>query len=328
MVPPIFSEASAKFMWVAMFWAMFNKETPFYVNIALTDKCNASCPHCSFYWEDWIYDKNKEVLNKQDYIKLVLDLQKMWVSMIGFVWWEPLMNKDFEDILKNIDYRKTSTLLFTNWYFLEENLEMLNKNNLTSIAISIDSYDLKKHEELRGIKWLSQKILQAIKKAKKYNLNLAMSTYIATENIDDFPKYMDLAKNLWFHEIILFPTFPSWKLSKEKLYENKKVLAKLEEMITFYNCNSDFPWIYWYSYVSSNKSIWCQWWKKYLYISPYWDVAHCDFFNKTYWNVLKEDIEDIFYKTATKNKDVTSCSLVTPEITKKNIEEIKKMFNN
>jgi molybdenum cofactor biosynthesis enzyme MoaA len=51
--------------------------------------------------------------------------------------------------LKEIDYKKTSTLLFTNGFFLEEKLEMLNKNNLTSIAISIDSYDLDRHEELR-----------------------------------------------------------------------------------------------------------------------------------------------------------------------------------
>ncbi len=327
MVPPIFSDASAKFMWLSMFGAIFGKEIPFYVNIALTDKCNASCPHCSFYWEGWVYDKNKNVLKTSDFQNVVLDLQKLWVSLIWFVWWEPLMNKWFEEILASIDYKKTSTLLFTNWYFLEENLKMLDKNNLTSIAISIDSYDLEKHEKLRWINWLSDKILSSIKEAKKYNFNLAMSTYLSPENISDFPKYMDLAKYLGFHEVILFPSFPSWKLGKEKLYENKNEIAKLEKMINLYNNKSDFPWIYWYSYVSSNKSIWCQWWKKYLYISPYWDVAHCDFFNKTYWNILEEDIADIFYKTAIKNKDVNSCSLITSTISKEQIIKAKKIFN-
>ena len=327
MVPPIFSDANAKFMWISMFGAIFNKEIPFYVNLALTDKCNASCPHCSFYWEDWVYDKNRKILKTSEFKSLVWNLQDLGTSLIWFVWGEPLMNEWFEDILKEIDYKKTSTLLFTNGFFLEEKLEMLDKNNLTSIAISIDSYDLDRHEELRWVKWLKDKILSAIKKVKKYDFTLAMSTYISPDHLEDFPKYMELAKKLGFHEVILFPSFPSWKLSKEKMYEDKIKFENLWKFIKMYNEDDSFPWIYWYSYVSSNKSIWCQGWKKYLYISPYWDVAHCDFFNKTYWNVLKENISDIFYKSSVKNKDVTSCSLITPTITKEQIEKAKKMFN-
>ena len=326
MVPPMFSKTSANLMWNSMFASMFDKNIPFYVNIALTDKCNAKCPHCSFYWEDWIYDKNRKHLEKKDFIKVVVDLQNMWVSMIGFVWWEPLMNTDFEEILKSIDHEKTSTLLFTNWYFLEENLDMLSKNNLTSIAISIDSYDLKRHEELRWIKWLGNKIISSMNKVKKYDFNLAMSTYISPENIEDFPKYMDLAKDLWFHELILFPSFPSWKLSKKDIHKENRI-EYLREMISMYNKRGDYPWIYWYSYVSSRESVWCQWWKKYLYISPYWDVTHCDFSKKTYWNILKNKIWDIYYKSAVENKDINTCGVLSPEILKNRLEEVKRSFN-
>jgi MoaA/NifB/PqqE/SkfB family radical SAM enzyme len=56
---------------------------------------------------------------------------------------------------------------------------------------------------------LKDKILSAIKKIKKYDFTLAMSTYISPDHLDDFPKYMDLAKKLGFQEIILFPSFPS-----------------------------------------------------------------------------------------------------------------------
>lgn len=322
MVPPMFSEASSNLMWNSLFESMFNKDMPFYVNLALTDKCNAKCWHCSFYGDKWIYDETKKNLETKDFLKLTSDLQNLWVSVIWFVWWEPLLNKDFSKILKNIDYKKTSTILFTNWFFLKENLKMLYKNNLTSIAISIDNYDLEKHEKNRWIKWLSKKILDSLKEAKKYDFNLVMSTYISQENLDDFPKYMELAKKLKFHEVILFPEFPSWRLfNQNKTIKNQKEFEKMKKIINIYNSDDNYPWIYWYSYVSSQESIWCQWWKKYLYISPYWDVLHCDFFKKKYWNILQNDIWDIFYKNSyKKSKD---CSMFSFQ---ENIENIKNNF--
>lgn len=331
MVPPMFSESSANLMWNSMFSSMFDKQNPFYVNIALTDKCNAKCSHCSFYWEDWIFDKNKKCLREDDFVKLVWDLQDMWTSMIWFVWWEPLMFEWLEKVLSSIDHKKTSTLLFTNWFILEDKIEMLYKNNLTSIAISIDHYDLEKHEEIRWLKWLWEKILKSIEKAKKYDFTLAMSTYISYENIYDLPKYIETAKKIWFHEIILFPTFPSWRLSSKTIYKDEEIFEYIRKTIKIYNEKEDYPWIYWYTYVSSRESLWCQWWKKYLYISPYWDVWHCDFYKRYYWNIKEDSIKNIFYKSLEENKNLSSCSIIKDKAKKvlsvDEVNKIKKTFN-
>ncbi len=305
MVPPLFSKASANLFWNSLFDAFFDKNSLYEVNVALWDKCNAKCSHCSFF--DSIYSSNWKILNTKQYIDIIKDIQKHWAKNIVFVWWEPLMYDWIFDIIKSINKDKSVSTIFTNWYYLEENIEKLYNAWLDSIAISIDNYNLKVHDLKRWLKWLSDKIISWIKKAQKYDFNLIMSIYLYQEDYWELSKYMELAKQLWFHEVIIFPAFPAWKLKDKKIKPSDESFLNLKVIIDSYNEKLDYPWIYWYSWISSNYSIWCQWGKKYFYISPYWDVLHCDFKNLSYWNIVENSLESIMLNMSKSKNNCSWC---------------------
>lgn len=300
MAPPLFSDASAKLFGNALFDGFFQKNTLYEVNIALGDICNASCPHCSFY--ESIYSAEKTVFTKEQYIHTINEIQSLGATNIVFVWGEPLMYDGVEEVIASVDKKQSITTLFTNGYFLEEKAKALSIAWLNTIAISIDHYNLKVHDFKRGIQWLSSKIKLGIQEAKKYDFTMVMSVCLFEWDYKELPKYMDLAKELGFHEVIIFPAFPSWRLHWKVTKPVQESFWKLKEIIDGYNNNDTFPWIYWYSWISSSYSLGCQGGKKYIYISPYGDILHCDFKNHSYWNIVEtplkiimQNIEKLWY---------------------------------
>ncbi len=305
MTPSLFSEASAKLFGNALFDGFFQKNTLYEVNIALGDICNASCSHCSFY--EAIYSAEKTVFTKEQYIRTIREIQSLGATNIVFVWGEPLMYDGVEEVIQSVDKKQSITTLFTNGYFLDEKAKALSMAWLDTIAISIDHYNLKIHDFKRGIQWLSSKIKLWIKEVKKYDITLVMSVCLFEWDYMELPRYMNLAKELGFHEVIIFPAFPSWRLHGKVTKPNPESFWKLKEVIDKYNNDDQFPWIYWYSWVSSPYSLGCQGGKKYIYISPYGDVLHCDFKNHSYWNILETPL-NVIMKNIEKSWYSDACS--------------------
>ena len=292
-VPPIWSDASAHLMGATFFGLVADKQIPFQMNVAVTDICNAQCSHCSFY--NGIHDENRTMLSKNEYKWLISQAQSIGISHIGFVWWEPLMSEDFFEILADVDTKKSITTLFTNGYFLEENVERLNKLWLTTIAVSLDSPDLHMHEKLRVLPWLKERLIRGIEKARKYNFNLVLSVCLFEGNYFHFSRYMELARKMGFHEVLLLPAIPTWRLKNKPLKVSISGGRALKKMVDKYNQNCDYPPIYHYSWISSSASLWCQGGKKYIYISPYGDLLHCDFASKSYGNLKDDTLSDLLF---------------------------------
>ena len=292
-VPPIWSDASAHLMGATFFGLVADKQIPFQMNVAVTDICNAQCSHCSFY--NGIHDENRTMLSKNEYKWLISQAQSIGISHIGFVWWEPLMSEDFFEILADVDTKKSITTLFTNGYFLEENVERLNKLWLTTIAVSLDSPDLHMHEKLRVLPWLKERLIRGIEKARKYNFNLVLSVCLFEGNYFHFSRYMELARKMGFHEVLLLPAIPTWRLKNKPLKVSISGGRALKKMVDKYNQNCDYPPIYHYSWISSSASLWCQGGKKYIYISPYGDLLHCDFASKSYGNIKDDTLSDLLF---------------------------------
>lgn len=309
MVPPLFSSPSAKLLGNSLFDGFFSKQALYEINIALGDVCNAGCPHCSFY--ESIYSSEKNLLTKEQYISLIHDAQRLSATNIVFVGGEPLMYEDIGEVIASVDKNQSITTLFTNGYYLEEKIELLHDAWLDTIAISIDHYNLKIHDLKRKVAWLSAKIRKWLEKAKKYPFTLVMSVCLFEWEYDELAKYMELAKDLGFHEIIIFPAFPSWRLKGKDLEPKETSFWKLKERVDYYNSRDDYPGIYWYSWISSNFSLGCQGGRKYIYISPYGDALHCDFKNTSYGNIVETPLHKILWERA-KHAPENGCSAFHP----------------
>jgi MoaA/NifB/PqqE/SkfB family radical SAM enzyme len=109
---------------------------------------------------------------------------------------------------------------------------------------------------------------------------------------------MDLAKEMGFHEVIVFPAFPSGRLKGVKTKPSKAGFWKLKGLVDSYLDKPEYPGIYSYPWISSSYSLGCQGGKKYVYISPYGDVLHCDFKNRKYGNILETPMDEILENIA------------------------------
>src|SRR3989344_4642392 len=161
--PPLFSKPAANFFARLQFRAIQNRNIPNIMSFAINDICNAVCKHCSFF--EGVDDKKKKVLTLDEARDVIAQAQELGVSVFNFVGGEPLLRKDFPDILRSIDKEQSVAIMFTNGWALEERVEELHNAGLDGVYISIDSSTPKTHDTLRGRKGLYYRAFQGAHKA-------------------------------------------------------------------------------------------------------------------------------------------------------------------
>lgn len=173
-------------------------ETPFYVYISLSNMCNANCIFCDVR-------TNKKKKCDIDIFNLIDQLSSLGTKYIHFTGGgEPFIN---DDILKYMDYctNKDMKIIFiSNGYNIDEQkIKQMSKFNIKGVFFSIDSFNSKIHDELRGLKGLWNKATDNINMIKKYipNAKITLNHVLNKENIDDFDKFIKLREKYNFDYI-------------------------------------------------------------------------------------------------------------------------------
>jgi len=185
--------------------------------IQLCDHCNAKCPQCMMNKN---VDYQREVLSRQKLFEIIDIAAASKIKAISLTGGEPLL---FEDLLfeglayahsKNIKYTRTGTNGFIfqnpNRKNFEKRVnalcEKIVSSHLYTFWISLDSYDIKKHEKNRGLSGVVGGIKEALKIFKKYDLypsvNLGINRLIEDENIT-------YVKNEKFYPELFFECYKS-----------------------------------------------------------------------------------------------------------------------
>lgn len=295
--PALFSPASANFVARNFYKTLTGRTNHNLMSLAITEKCNANCNHCSFHTDD-LKDKNNP-LRKEEYIKIIKDAQENGVIVINLVGGEPLLNPDIFEIIKTVDKKLSTVILFTNGYHLKNSAKELKRVGLDGVYISIDSAIAKKHNQFRNIDNLFDKAMEGIVNAKKVGLTVGISCCMTPEAFKDgeLEKIIELAKEKGIHEVLVFGATPSGKYAqREDLMDSSNFNNELIELSKKYNDLDDYPGILIYGYTSSYRSIGCSGGVNYFYISPFGEVCPCDFNHSVFGNIRKEPLHEILDK--------------------------------
>lgn len=150
----------------------------------ITLDCNLNCSFC-LAWE-----RRKSKYWKITFLqakKIINNLPKN--SHISFIWWESFLFPRFFDILNFLDEKWITYEITTNGTTIDINYKKINAlKNLTNIYFSIDFF-WEKHDNIRGYRWLFEKIINTIPKIKK-------KVYINTIILDElsFDELLELYK--------------------------------------------------------------------------------------------------------------------------------------
>lgn len=295
MTPALFTKPAANFVARTLYRTIQNRNMPNLMSIAVNDVCNASCEHCSFF--SAVEEKGRATLTLQQASKAIADAQDLGVSVINFVGGEPLLRKDFPQLVQSVDKDRSTTLLFTNGWALAERAKELRQAGLDSVFVSIDAADPQQHDKFRNTPGLHQRALEGIQRAKSLGFSTGFSATLTPEAWQDgeLQRIIELAKEVGVHEVFVFDAMPTGRYkARTDLVDNHDWLDEMIQSAIPYNQDDRYPGVTFLAYMSSHRSVGCSCGTSYFYLSPYGDMMSCDFNHAKFGNVLEEPLWKIW----------------------------------
>ena len=200
--------------------------------LTITNKCNLSCNYC--YQNSSPEIDTSKYLTRQEWMKIINVLDDLGVKKITFTGGEPFISPDFRDILKHCSKRKFSIRIDTNSSLMKEDDFVFAKNNDITLAFNLNSHNKKIHDHYK-MEGSWDKVVNAILKAKKYNIPIEINSILTKRNIITIDNFVDFCRRLGVVRLRLVPILLS---GRAKTMNNEmpstKSIVRLRKKISSY----------------------------------------------------------------------------------------------
>ncbi|MEY3648038.1 MAG: hypothetical protein RLZ13_923 [Bacteroidota bacterium] len=178
-----------------------------YLRISLTDHCNFRCSYCMPVEEmEWM--PQSKLMSAQEIVKLAEVFVSLGVKKIRLTGGEPLVRKDFGQILEELARLPVELTLTTNGILIPQYLEALKKAGVRSINVSLDTLQPEKFFKLTRRDQFAQvwaNILLLLQEGFRVKINaVAMQGQIEEELIEFVLLTRDLPLHVRFIEFMPF----------------------------------------------------------------------------------------------------------------------------
>lgn len=184
--------------------------------------------------EDYPFVPQKNMMSKEEIITIIRTFAELGIKKLRFTGGEPLMRKDFIEILEAIQDLNLSLHLTTNGLLLGRYLDDFKRLGLNSINISIDSLNQEKFKKLTHRDHLN-KVLKNIETAKQKGFELRLNAVaLKDENEDEIIDLLEYSGKLDIPlRFIEFMPFSdnNWDLSKT--VSKQEILDMISDKFSF-----------------------------------------------------------------------------------------------
>ena len=160
----------------------------------LTYLCNLNCPYCYVGSE-----RKKNELTTQEWFNIINQIP--WYSFVTLVGGEPLIRKDFIEILEKTAKKTLGKLnVVTNGILInDEIIDAFIKTKMMLLSVSLDGYG-ENHDRNRGQEGIFDKVITNLdnlnsKKGKSKPM-VDIKTIVLENNLDDLPKLYKLCEDM------------------------------------------------------------------------------------------------------------------------------------
>ncbi len=183
-----------------------------YLRVSLTDNCNFRCSYCMPV-EEMVWMPSSRLMSKDEVLKLAEIFVGLGVNKIRLTGGEPLVRKEFPEILEGIAKMGVETTLTTNGVLIHKHIENLKSAGVRSVNVSLDTLNREKFQKLTRRDQFEQvweNILLLLDKGFRVKVNAValhgliedeISGFVrATENLPlhvRFIEFMPFAGNHW-----------------------------------------------------------------------------------------------------------------------------------
>jgi MoaA/NifB/PqqE/SkfB family radical SAM enzyme len=203
---------------------------PGYLQFAITNICNARYDFCGFAVDK--FDPSRRRLVSLEEARDVIDIGvKNHIGYLLFVGGEPLAHKDLRAMVRYAAERGVHPMICTNGsLWTERNMRGFADDGLSSVIMSIDSHDVGRHEQNRGL----PEVCRKIKRANEVFAGLGVQTTASvtvSRLIDDYDKLPEFLQTLGFSSCTFSYPLISLESSYLSFSDSKLVSYSTEELI-------------------------------------------------------------------------------------------------
>jgi molybdenum cofactor biosynthesis protein A len=199
-----------------------------YLRISLTERCNLRCTYCMPEEGIQLRDK-KEFMSQEETIHLAKTFVDLGVTKIRLTGGEPLIKKNFREILQELAKLPVEISITTNGILLDVYFDDLQTAGVKALNISLDSLIEEKVNKISRRNYFSRiqkNIDEAINRGFHVKLNCVL---MKDENDDEIIDFIELSKekNIGIRFIEFMP-FDGNKWDWSKTVSYKSILEKVK----------------------------------------------------------------------------------------------------
>ncbi|MGE3309037.1 MAG: radical SAM protein [Limisphaerales bacterium] len=207
---------------------------PGYLQFAITNLCNADCDFCGFARSKFDPKARKSVTLAQ--ARDVIDIcVRNHIGYLLFVGGEPMVHREIRPMVRYAAERGIRPMICSNGgLWTEENMRGLARDGLSSVIMSIDAHDVRKHEANRGLPEVCRKIQRANVVFSELGIQTTASI-TASRLIDDYDKLPDFLRALGFTSCTFSYPLTTLGSSYLSFSESSLVNYRVDELIEVFD---------------------------------------------------------------------------------------------
>ncbi|MDT0647534.1 GTP 3',8-cyclase MoaA [Zunongwangia sp. F260] len=200
-----------------------------YLRISLIEKCNLRCDYCMPAAGIPLSPK-KELMNADEILKMAKIFVSQGVDKIRLTGGEPLVRKDFADIVKKLATLPVRLSITTNAILADRFIETFHQYGLTDINVSLDTLETDKFKMITRRDQF-KKAYQNIQLLINEGFNVKINAVLMQDfNKDEIVDFVMLTRNSPITvRFIEFMPFDGNRWNKSKLVTEKEILEEVTD---------------------------------------------------------------------------------------------------
>ena len=209
------------------------------LRISIVDKCDLRCTYCMP--EDQQFLKRDELMTREEIATLArLFVERYGVTKLRLTGGEPLLRPDVVDIVRDLSALPVKLGLTTNALGLHRHLDGLIDAGLTSLNISLDTFDAERFRQIArrdGFDTVWRNIHLALERGLRVKVNMVVMRGV---NDDEVLRFVELTRDHPVHvRFIEFMPFAGNKWGRERVYTYGEMLGHIGSVHSFTKLQDD-----------------------------------------------------------------------------------------
>jgi len=196
-----------------------------YLRISITDHCNFRCNYCMPELCP-VFLKSNKLMSASEIENIAKIFVKNGISKIRLTGGEPLLRKDFDEVLKRLSLLNVELLITTNGSLIHKYIDALKNSGVTSVNVSLDTLNPNSFHEITKRNAFNQvwaNILLLLKNDFKIKINTVAIKGLIEKELHEF---INLTKIYPLHvRFIEFMPFSGNSWTKTKVITADEMLS-------------------------------------------------------------------------------------------------------